>query len=129
MDTSDDMTAAKEKRYRVDDHHLAFAMVKVIAMERAQRRDPGMKAYRDAVSASRLEGDDAASSVWTLDRRSQAPGQELTAGVARTHGALVQAAKDRELAAWNSRKVLNQCKEGHRPERLRIRAGCSHGGR
>ena len=93
MDTSEDMAAAREKRYRVDDLHAALVLIDVVAIEGAQSRVPGSKANRHAGNASPLSGVDAAIFAWRVDRRSRAPGQELTAGEARTYGARVQFAE------------------------------------
>ena len=48
-----------------------------MAEERAKWWDPEIKAHRDAVHASSLEGADAASSASAADQRNKASGQEL----------------------------------------------------
>ena len=56
-----------------------------------------MKAHRNAVAAFTLEGADAAASAWAADQRNKTLGQASTADEERKYGALVRAAKDREL--------------------------------
>ena len=64
-----------------------------------------MKARRDANHASTVEGTNAAISAWTAHECNKALGQELSAEEDKSHGKLVRAAKEMELAARGKFKV------------------------
>ena len=87
IETSEDMSVTQERRRRVDDLRLVFAVDKEVTKENAKWWGPELNAQWDAAHASPSEGADAASSVWATDQCNIAPGRELSA--------LVKAARER----------------------------------
>ena len=70
-----------------------------------------MKAHRFAVNAFPLEGASAAATAWAADQCKKTLGRELAADEEGKHGALIRAAKDRELGTGANLEV---------PETVRI---------
>ena len=114
--TSDDLPVSQEARRRVVDLYLGFIVDKEVAGGNAQCRGPEMKAHWDATHASPSEGVGSAISARAATQRNEALGHEPSAEEAKSHGNLVRAAKERELAAWKKFKVFEPVTVGTAPK-------------
>ena len=106
------MPVTQEKRCCVVDLRGAFFVDWAVVKEHAKWWDPGMEAHWDAAHASPLGGVDAAISIWAADQCNKPLAQGLAAGEGEMRGALVNAAKERGLAARKRFKFFEPVSAG-----------------
>ena len=115
-DTSEDSPVTREKRHRVEELPKAAGAGKEVLKTHVHWRDPvSAEGSLGFDPGPPLEGVGAAITGWAVDHCRTSLHQEFSAAQEKSHGNVVRAAKERELAPWRKFKVFDPATEGTSP--------------
>ena len=106
METGTAAAGNTEERQGSKAFGIALAVDLEVETDHAQCWNHGLNQQVDAEQSSNKEGVDGAVSVWVADGRNRVLGQELSPEGEEQYAGLVQAAKIKELDAWETFDVF-----------------------
>ena len=121
---SDIPTQSIDKRSRLGDPHLAFAIDKGVAREQAQWWQPEMKEKIDSQTRMDpgaplfVDGGKAVLAAWVTGERNWISGQDLAGRDESTCSDLARKAGVRELDEWDHFRVVSSEKSGAQSKHL-----------